>query len=156
MKHDHFFYSLSRSVKFSHALNYYSFVMYLPHGGWDGVKGGLSKVSAYRNYIVLLWSRRFSVIVLVPSCLWKSCFLLWYYKFILAKMAEFLRHEKNIYHTEVRFWIMISSHLGRETTARNVSTVHFIIITYCFISGIYTVFFFFFFFWKKRILLVNK
>jgi hypothetical protein len=32
--------------------------------------------------------------------LWKSCFLFWHYKFILAKTAEFLRYEKDISHSE--------------------------------------------------------
>jgi len=48
-----------------------------------------------KNYtcIILLQNRRLAVIILVLWHLWKSCFLLWHYKFILAKVAKFLRHE---------------------------------------------------------------
>jgi len=32
------------------------------------------------------------IVIIVVCHLWKSCFLLWHYKFILAKMAEILGH----------------------------------------------------------------
>jgi len=34
----------------------------------------------------------------------------------IIKVAEFLTHGKDIYHTKVHFWITRSSHCGKETT----------------------------------------
>jgi len=56
-------------------------------------EGGRQTTFCSDNMIVVAW------------CLWKSCFLIWYYKLILAAMAEFLRHEKDIYHTKVLRYI---------------------------------------------------
>jgi hypothetical protein len=66
------------------------------------------------------------------------------------KMAEFLTHEKDIYHTKVHLWI-IRSQQGKETTSRTVHTVNFIISFYfiLFQESIE-------FFWKRSMLLVKK
>jgi hypothetical protein len=50
-----------------------------------------------------------NVIIIVVSCVWKSSFLLWFYKFILAKMAEFFRHKKTF--TILKSWGTILNHI---------------------------------------------
>jgi len=58
----------------------------------------------------------------------------------LQKKAEYIRHEEGIYNIDVHLQIM-GSHHGEETASRNVSAVHIIVITCCFISGTYKLFF---------------
>jgi len=85
---------------------------------WQG-SAGRGKVGSgvlcLDNMITIMWSSSSSVVVVVWH-LWKSCFLLCHYKYILATTAKFLRHENNIYHAKVHTWITRPSHIKKNMT----------------------------------------
>jgi len=72
--------------------------------------------------IILLLSRKFAVLVL--ECLWKSCFCmkLQIYSYKNGRIFE----TKNIYYTEIHFWITSLSHHEKEITLRNTGAVRFV------------------------------